>query len=252
MSRELTPEEAIAIRALWLTLAEEGNVLASSWARLIRDVEPLELIKVTGTLLSQIPRIGDDLEELAQATAAIIDRPARGPEPDAGILEELIQNPAGPAAHQPPKPHAAGTGGPEIEPIQPTGGPQEASNTNSGPTTPEKPKINGIWAPLAALLIDHPPELVGAMAPASLEELLDALDELMQRARLWDEYTLEELGTRWQGQADWAAVPSYDLRTFAQRVVIQATAEVEATGLGSRAMRHRRKEETNEHTELEA
>lgn len=267
----LTPEQAIAIRGLWLTLGENGNLLAKSWGRLIGDLDPLELIKVAERLASKLPKLYADTAELIAGTGVILGGVMPTNEVLAGgprhigdpILDELLDwevdgpsrsssSSAGPAVAPTASPPPAELDGETTtSPSQPEYGAQEAPNKHSGPTTPET-KVNGTWAPLAALLIDHSPELLDAMAPSALEELLIDLDELMQRARLWDEYTLEELGTRWLGQADWVAVPSYDLTAFAQRVVMQATGEVEATGLGSRAMAHRRKEATHDTAEREA
>lgn len=261
----MTPEQAIAIRALWATLGENGNLLAASWSKLLGDVEPTELIKLAERLTAKLPKLYTDTEELIITTGHILeaegDRLAdlgavpkmRGAVPNDIILDELLgweagepsrssSVPAGPAVPPPPSPQPAGTGGePTTSPPQPHNGAQEAPNPNSGPPGPEG-KVNGKWGPLARLLTEHELALLGAMAPRILKQILTELDELMQKARLWEPDTLTELGIKWLKVPNWWAVPSYDLRAFAQRVVIQATAEVEGTGLGARALAETRKE----------
>lgn len=69
----MTPTQAVAVRALWRVLGEEGNILAASWSRLLADVEPEDLIKLAGRFSSSLPKIYEDATELITATGHILE-----------------------------------------------------------------------------------------------------------------------------------------------------------------------------------
>lgn len=69
----MTPTQAVALRALWLTLAENGNLLARSWAPLVTDVDPNTLITVAERLSSRMPKLYADTAELIVATGAVLE-----------------------------------------------------------------------------------------------------------------------------------------------------------------------------------
>jgi ribosomal protein L37AE/L43A len=95
----MTPAQAVSIRALWRTLGENGNVLARSWARLIGDVEPAELIKLAERLSSKLPKLYADTAELIVATGHILE--AEGDRLEnlgaANWVEDIGPQPSGPS-----------------------------------------------------------------------------------------------------------------------------------------------------------
>jgi len=98
----MTPTQAIAVRALWQTLGENGNLLALSWSKLLADVSPTDLIKVAERLSTKLPKLYTDTIELIRTTGAVLEAegdrledlgavPSSGPRPKGDpILDELL------------------------------------------------------------------------------------------------------------------------------------------------------------------
>lgn len=138
----------------------------------------------------------------------------------------------------------------EIEPIQPQEGTQEAENRVSGPTTHEEP-IDPIWDDLAALLTEHTPDTITGEGLATTIHVVTTLERLMQAAHLWPENALAGMARKWlgEGKVKWRGLTGPDIKAFGQRVVMQATREVEETGLGSRALQRHRQQEEETHAD---
>lgn len=94
----MTPTQAIAVRALWRVLGEEGNILAASWSKLLADVEPEDLIKLAGRFSSSLPKIYEDATELIVATGAILEEEGDRLE----TLTNIGPQPRGPRHHGDP------------------------------------------------------------------------------------------------------------------------------------------------------
>lgn len=70
---DITMSQAIALRALWLTLGENGNLLARSWGRIVTDVDPTALLTLAERLSSKLPKLYEDTIELITATGAVLE-----------------------------------------------------------------------------------------------------------------------------------------------------------------------------------